>query len=88
MPASPSSRAATPAASRAAVSATSVEVEAVSVIIPNHEAGSPSAAASQRSTTCSSSVSAGQVFHSIPFALSAAATSSPRIPGAEPVIPK
>ena len=87
-PASPFSRAPGHARSRAAARATSVEVEAVSVIMPNHDVGRPMARAYQPITTCSSSVSAGDVFHTMPFTLSAAVTNSPRMPGPEPVIPK
>ena len=78
----------TPAASRAAASAYSVEDDAPSVIWPNQPSGSPISSRAQRSATCSSSVAAGDVRHSIGFTFRAAEISSPRIPGGEPVIPK
>ncbi len=84
----PRVRTSSPAASRAAASAHSVDDDAVSVIWPNQPAGSPSSSAVQRSVTCSSSVAAGEVRHSIAFTFRAAAIVSPRMPGGEPVIPK
>ena len=77
-----------PAASRAAASAMSVEVEAVSVSRPSNAAGSPSAWRSQSTTTSSSSVPIGEVRHSIAFWPSAAVSISPRIPGPEAVVAK
>ena len=50
--------------------------------------GSPRSWASQSSTTCSSSVAAGEVSQAIAFTLSAAVRSSARIPGSEPVFAK
>ena len=60
----------------------------MSVIWPNQPAGRPSSSATQRSVTCSSSVAAGDVRHSMAFTFSAAAIISPRMPGGEPVMPK
>ena len=87
-PARPRSRTSSPAASRAAASASIVEMDAVSVIVPNHSPSSPMSCRSQSSATCSSSVALGLVFHSIPLTLSAAASSSPMTPGAELEIAK
>ena len=87
-PAIPRIRMSRPAASRAAASAHSVDELAVSVICPNQPVGSPSSSAAQRSVTCSSSVAAGDVRHSIAFTFRAAAMVSPRMPGGEPVMPK
>ena len=72
---------------RAAARAVKVLVEAVSWMRPNHS-GRPRSRASQRVATSSSSVAAGQVRQSIPLTLSAAAASSPAMPGSDPVIPK
>ncbi|GBD30100.1 hypothetical protein HRbin32_01200 [bacterium HR32] len=74
-------------ASRAAATAHRVATEAVSMITPNCW-GSPSICRSQSSVTCSSSVAAGLVRHSMPFTLSAADSISPSTPGAEPVMAK
>ena len=57
-------------------------------MMPHRSPGSPSASRSQRSVTVSSSVSAGEVRHSIPFVFSAAMSSSARMPACEPVIEK
>ena len=65
-----------------------MEVDAPSSMWPIHDAGSPSRSASQPSVTCSSSVAAGDVRQSIAFWLSAAISSSARIPGSEAVMPK
>ena len=87
-PAMPRSRMSRPSASRAAASAYSDEAEAVSVISPNQSDGKPSRSATQPRVRCSSSVAAGEVRHNMAFTLSAAAISSPTIPGPEPVMPK
>ena len=63
-------------------------MDAVSWIMPNHEPGKPIQSRSQPSVTCSSSVSAGAVFQRIPFALSPAASISPKIPGPDDVFAK
>ena len=55
---------------------------------PCHPRGRPSSCASQSSVTCSSSVAAGEVDHAIAFTLNAAISSSARMPGSEPVMPK
>jgi hypothetical protein len=75
-------------ASRAAARASSVLIDAVSLMIPNHPSPSPSIRRSQSSECCSSSVALGLVFQSIPLTLSAAVSSSARIPGADPVVAK
>ena len=62
-------------------------VEAVSLMRPN-QSGRPKRAASHRTATSSSSVAAGAVRHSMALTLKAAATSSPAIPGTDPVMPK
>ena len=49
---------------------------------PKRPAGRPSICRSQSSTTTSSSVAAGAVFQSMPLALKAAASISPRMAGA------
>ena len=87
-PAIPRLRMSRPAASRAAASAHNVELDAVSVICPNHGRAGRSARATQASVRSSSSVAAGEVRHSIALTLSAAQISSPTIPGPLPVIPK
>ncbi len=63
-------------------------MEAVSLIVPSNSDGRPSSSRSQPSATSSSSTTAGEVRQSIPLTFSAAASSSPRIPGPEPVIAK
>ena len=77
-----------PAAWRAAASAMSDEVDAVSVSRPSNASGSPSAWRSQPTTTSSSSVPIGDVRHSIGFWPSAAVSISPRIPGPDAVVAK
>ena len=78
----PRSRMASPGrASRAAATASMVEIDAVSVVMPNQPSLSPSIWRSQSVTTCSSSVAAGDVFHSIAFTSSVAVSISARIPG-------
>ena len=77
-----------PVASRAAASATRVDVEAVSVIIPNQSPGRPIALAYHCITTCSSSVHAGDVFHNMPLTLTLLLTRSARIPAPDGVSPK
>ena len=58
------------------------------MIWPNQPAGRPISSATQASVRSSSSVAAGDVRHSIALTLSAAAISSPTMPGPLPVIPK
>jgi hypothetical protein len=70
-------------ASRAAASARSVEIDAVSLIRPNQPSLSPRSWRSQSSVLSSSSVAAGDVFHSIAFTLSAEMSISARMPGAD-----
>ncbi len=77
-----------PVASRAAISAAIVEVEAVSSMCPCHPDGSPSSCATQSSTTPSSSVAAGAVRHRIATELSVAASSSARIAGSDELVAK
>ncbi len=84
----PRVRMSSPAASRAAARAYRVEDDAPSVIWPNQPVGRPVSSASQRTVTCSSSVAAGEVRHSIALTLSAAAMVSPRMPGGDPLMPK
>ena len=72
-----------PVASRAAMIAVSVEVEALSSMCPCQPDGSPSRSATQSSTTPSSSVAAGAVRHRIAIELSVAASSSARIAGSD-----
>ena len=87
-PAMPCSRMSRPAASRAAARAYKEEAEAVSAISPNQLVGRPSISATHCRVRCSNSVAAGEVRHSMALTLSAAAISSPTIPGPEPLIPK
>ena len=75
-------------ASRAAASASIVEMDAVSLMIPNHPSPSPSSWRSQSNVSCSSSVAAGDVFHSMAFVSSAAMSSSARMPGTDDEIAK
>ena len=75
-------------ASRAAASAESVEVEAVSSMCPNQFSGKPSNCLIQPSVTCSSSVAAGELRQSIAFTFRAAISISARIPGSEAVVGK
>ena len=77
-----------PVASRAAISAARVEVEALSSMWPCQPSGRPSSPATQRSTTPSSSVAAGAVRHRIATELSVAASISARIPGAAALVAK
>ena len=75
-------------ASRAAITAASVEIEAVSSMCPCQPAGSPSSSAVQSSTTPSSSVEAGAVRHRIATEFSVAASSSARIAGSDELVAK
>ena len=77
-----------PVASRAAISAAIVAIEALSSMWPCQPAGSPSSCATQSSTTPSSSVAAGAVRHRIETELSAAASSSATIAGSEEPVAK
>ena len=70
--------------SRAAASAEKVEVDAVSLIVPRNSGGSPRKCRSQPTATSSNSVAAGELFHTMALTLSAAASSSPTMPGPEP----
>jgi hypothetical protein len=63
-------------------------VEAVSSMWPCKPSGSPTSWRSQSRASSSSSVAAGDVRQSIAFTLSAAASSSARIPGSLPEIAK
>ena len=80
----PSSRASGRFRSRAAARARKVEVEAVSLMVPVNAEGRPTKLRSHPSVTSSSSVAAGELFQTMAFTLSAAARSSPRIPGPDP----
>ena len=73
---------------RAAISAASVEVDAESSMWPCQPSGSPSSCATQSHTSPSSSVEAGAVRHRIATLLSAAASSSARIPGRDALVAK
>ncbi len=73
---------------RAAAMAQRLETDAVSMITPSNPSGRPRSWRSQSTATCSSSVAAGDVCQSIPFTFKAADRSSPRMPGAEPVMLK
>ncbi len=73
---------------RAAASATKVEVEAVSSMWPCQSPSRPISSQSHSIVSSSSSVAAGPVRQSIAFRLNAAARSSARMPGSEPVIEK
>src|ERR1039458_8463032 len=84
----PLARAFGSAASRAAARACMLPTDAVSNIWPNQSSGRPVHWRSQRSVTCSSSTIAGHDFHNMPLPLSADASNSPRIPGAEPEFAK
>jgi hypothetical protein len=66
---------------RAAVSAASVEVEAVSSMWPCRPSGRPRSCRTQSRTSSSSSVAAGDVRQSMPFTFRAAMRNSARIPG-------
>ena len=77
-----------PSASRAAARARNELIDAVSLMIPKSPSGGPRDLRSQVSVTVSSSVSEGDVFHTMPFALIAAVSSSARMPACDPVIEK
>ena len=57
-------------------------------MMPNMPSGSPIHCRSQPSTTCSSSVAAGEVFHNIALAFSDAESSSAMMPGPGAVFAK
>lgn len=65
-----------------------VVIDAVSLMTPNHPSPSPSICRSQSRARCSSSVAAGDVFQSIAFTFSAAASISASTPGTEPLMAK
>ena len=73
---------------RAAHSAASVEIEAVSSMWPCQVGGRSSSWPSHESVSSSSSVTAGDVFQSMPLAFIVAESSSARMPGCDAVIPK
>ena len=77
-----------PVATRAAIIAASVEVEAVSSMWPCQPLGRPRSCAVQSSTTPSSSVAAGAVRHRMATELSVAASSSARIARLEELVAK
>lgn len=60
----------------------------MSVMRPSKSAGSPTAWRIQSTTTCSSSVPAGLVRHSIEFEFRTAVSISPMIPGPEAELAK
>jgi hypothetical protein len=70
-----------PVVSRAAKRAASVEIEAESSMCPCQDGGRPSSCAVQRRHAVSSSVAAGDVRQMKATLLSAAASSSARMPG-------
>jgi hypothetical protein len=76
------------AAARAAAMACMVDSEAVSWIMPKKQSGRPSHCRSQRMTTISSSVLAGDDCQSMPLVFRAAESISPRMPGAEALTEK
>ena len=65
-----------------------VEMDAVSVIMPNQPSPMPKSWRSQSVTTSSSSVATGDVRQSMPLRFSAAVTISPRMPGTDAVLAK
>jgi len=67
----------------AAARASIVEIDAVSVVIPNQLGSRPSICRSQSTTTSSSSVAAGDVFQSITFTSTAALSISATMPGTD-----
>jgi len=77
-----------PVTCRAAISAASVEVEAVSSMWPCQPSGSPSSCRNQSATLSSSSVEAGDARQTIATWFSAAASSSARIAGSDEVTAK
>ena len=87
-PASPRAVTSRPAASRAAATAISDDVEAVSVRSPSYSSGRPRPWRSQSTTTSSSSVPIGEVRHSIGFCPITAVSISPRMPGPDAVVGK
>ncbi|CAG0935882.1 hypothetical protein TFLX_04733 [Thermoflexales bacterium] len=87
-PAMPSSRICRFSASRAAATAIRDEIDTVSMITPLNVSGKPTICRSQSNTTSSNSVADGEVRHNIPLTLRPAVSSSPKIPGSDPVVPK
>ena len=77
-----------PVMCRAATSAASVDVDAVSSMCPCQPSGSPSSCRTQSTMRSSSSVDAGDARQRIAFWFIAAASSSARIPGSDAVIAK
>ncbi len=75
-------------ASRAAISAASVEIDAVSSMWPCQPSGSPSSSAVQSRTSPSSSVEAGDVRHRIATEFRVAASSSARMAGSAALVAK
>ena len=75
-----------PVVCRAAISAASVDVDAVSSMWPCQPSGSPSSCRTQSTTRSSSSVDAGEARQRIATWFSVAASSSARIPGSEAVV--
>ena len=73
---------------RAAMSAASVEVEAVSSMWPCQPSGRPSSCRTQSATRSSSSVEAGDARQTIATWFNAAASSSARIAGSDEVTAK
>jgi hypothetical protein len=71
-----------------AISAASVEVDAVSSMWPCHPSGSPSSCRTQSTVRSSSSVDAGDARQRIATWFSVAASSSARIPGSDAVTAK
>ncbi len=84
----PPSRSAGSAAARAAPIACSVEIDAVSWIIPKNASGRPSHCLSHPITASSSSTAAGHDAHNIPFTFSTALSNSPTIPGPDALTEK
>ena len=74
--------------SRAAASASIDDIDAVSVVIPNHPSPNPSIWRNQSVATSSSSVAAGDVFHNIAFTSSVAINNSARMPGTDDDVAK
>ena len=73
---------------RAAISAASVEVDAVSSMCPCQPSGSPSSCRTQSTVRSSSSVDAGDACHRIATWFIVAASSSARMPGSDAVMAK
>ena len=77
-----------PVTCRAAISAASVEVDAVSSMCPCQPSGSPSSCRTQSTTRSSSSVDAGDARQSSATWFIVAASSSARMPGSDAVTAK